>query len=193
MYISPFMQALLLPRRWVVCDVVVPPLTLWHVYVLRTSRNAYFCCDTLPDLDAATEVLLYASHSLKDVRRMYIDAKYCRRQQLRVHRRLRRCKWQDVDAAITEYVVECTRSPGHKEQQVKANAAKARSLAAPNEWAIAEYICKGDYSNLDHAMCAPYAVACCLFDAGRDVRGEVDTLISERDEERLDRKLGMIA
>jgi len=191
MYVSPWMQALLLPRKWDVCGVICSPLTLWQVYVLRSSGNAYFCSiiDSAPSMDSASEVLLYSDLDVVSGRRLYIDELYRDKIRNRIYKRLRRQEWGKVDSAVYEYVSECTRTPGHKEKAADPKAPKSRKVAAPLEWVLAEYVAGGDASRLDEAWNTPYSIAICMFDASRDVSGDDESLISEEDEERIDTKL----
>jgi hypothetical protein len=188
MYISPWMQACLLPRKWDVCGLIVKPLSVWHEYVLRAAGNPYLCGGK-PTPDAASEVMMYVMGGITHGRKLFVDEKYRAHTRAIVAQAIKKHGGEKVDAALSEYVEECLRTPGHKQVQRKPNDPPSKPIAAPTAWVLAEYLCKGDPEKLDAAMDAPYSVACCLFDAGRNARGEDETLISEADEKRIDEKL----
>jgi hypothetical protein len=185
MYVSPWLQARLAPPVWDVAGVLCPPLTVWGECILRTTGNAYLAGRD-PDRDAAAEVLVYASHDARQGRRLYYDARYRAKARRRVVRALRRREWLDIHAAVSEYLAESLRTPGHKEVENKPGV---RRIAAPLSWVLVEYLSGGDPAKVEAAWDCSFAVAVCLLNAGRDSRGESDSLISEADEERIDRKL----
>lgn len=192
MYIGPWMQAALLPRTWDVCGVIVPPLSVWHVYILRRSGNSYITYETMPDMDSAAELLMYASLDIAGARRLYTDPKFRAKRMRTIHKKLRRMNWDDVEAACFEYVRACMRTPGHREV-VSSNKAggkpKSVKASAPTEWILAECISGGDPAKMDDAFNSQYSVAVCMFDARRNVSGDDDTLISDSEEEKLDKRL----
>jgi hypothetical protein len=62
-------------------------------------------------------------------------------------------------------------------------------IKAPIEWVLVDFLSHGNPDRIDAAWNTPIAVARCLFDAHRDATGEAASLISEADEERIDRKI----
>ena len=192
MYASPWLQTLLLPRLWDVCGILVKPLSVWHVYVLQTSGNPYIKGGDV-DLDSATEVLLYASSTLQEGRRLYWEPHYRAKRRKRIVNKIRRLEWDNIHAAISEYVAACCRTPGHKEKIATPNDPAGKPMAAPPAWVYAEYFSRTDPKQIDDAFNMQFSLAACLFDAGRNVRGEDDSLISEEDEERIDAKLERMA
>jgi len=163
-------------------------MTVWHEYILRTSGNAYVC-GGLPDRDSAAQLLIYCGRDYDGGRLLYRDNRLCSSIARKMYRRLRRMDWTTTDDAVSEYVAASLRTPGHKERQQSAKGETSRKVAAPLSWVLVEMLCRGNPAAIVDAWNTPFAVAACLLDAGRDIRGESDTLISETDEERIDRKL----
>jgi hypothetical protein len=99
-------------------------------------------------------------------------------------------EFEKIHLAVSEYTGACMRLPSHKQMQSHCNKAVAsKQVCAPIEWVLVDRICNGDATRIDEAWDSPYIKARCAFDAYRDVRGEVETLISESDEKRIDEKL----
>jgi len=192
MYISPWMQACLLPRLFDVAGFICRPLTVWHHYILRSSGNRYFVGGEGVDSDAAAEVLMYAQGGIAHARRLYADPHYRDRVRRKVARRIRRRGFWKVNSAIIEYVESSMRAPSHRTvTRPGKNAIPTKPAAAPTEWILAEHIAAGNPDRLDAAWDTPYIVARCMLDAGRNIRGEDDSLISEEDERRHDEREGL--
>lgn len=189
MYVSPWLQAALLPKMFDVCGLLCRPLSVWHAYILRTVGNRYVTGGAAVDSDAAAEVLMYAAQDYAGGHRLYHDARYRDRHRKRVVKAMKRHEWPRINAAILDYLGTCSRTPNHTEKLPKKGEAKAKPVAAPTEWVMVEYLSGGDPTRIEAAWNAPYVVARCLLDARRNVSGEDDSLISERDEERIDIKI----
>jgi hypothetical protein len=188
MYVSPWMQACLLPRKWDVCGIVCPPLSLWHHYILRRNGNRYLAGVPGTDRDAATEVLMYASGGIEHGRRLYLEKFYRTQIRNRIAAAVRKADWEDVDAAVCEYVCECIRIPSHK-RAVSKDGGAVKFASAPSEWILAEYAAGGDPARMDAAWDSPYAMTVCMYDARRSASGEDESLIDEDREEVIDRKV----
>jgi len=188
MYVSPWMQAALLPARWNVCGAICPPLSLWARYILRTSGNAYFLPGSEPNIDSAAEVLIYATRSHVEGARLYWNYRARMRAMKKAHRLLKKREWTFVDRAVAEYVFECQRCPSHKQiiGSTLKNDPVPQPACAPLEWVLVEYMSKGNPARVEAAWNSPYVVAMCMFDAGRDIRGEDNSLITEQREQELD-------
>jgi len=159
--------------------------------MLRTAKNVYLT-GGVPTIDAAAELLMYTSGGIEHGRRLYVDGTYRNKARATITAALKRLTAEEIHAAVKEYVHECLRVPGHKTTSSDSDGARV-TVAAPSEWAIAETLCRGDASKLDAAFDTPFSVAHCLFDAGRSVRGDDDSLIDEAAEERTDAKLEKMA
>lgn len=188
MYISPWLQSILLPKKWDVCGINVPPLSLWHGYILRSAGNPYVCGGE-GSKDAAAELLMYASLSMDGGAKLY-NLKYFRaRRRKKIFRSIAKLTLEQVNSACYEYASECLRQPAHEYKHNKDNTVKNKPVSAPFEWCIVAYLCKGDMSQAEAIWNSPYSKAVCLFDAQRNVMGEDDTLASVATEERIDGKL----
>lgn len=190
MYISPWLQAALIPQRWDVCGIICPPLTVWAHYVLRTSRNAYMTGGANPSKDAAAEVLLYASRTHAEGAALYWQDRKRVKALRQLHKQLAPQAVEDVDKAVAEYVFECLRAPTHEVilASTKRDTVKSEPVKAPLEWVIVEYLTGGDPAKLEAAWNTGFSAALCLFDAGRDARGADNSLISEQRERELDER-----
>ncbi len=192
MYISPWMQACLLPRLFDVAGYTCTPLSVWHSYILRSSGNRYFKRGEPVDSDAATEVLMYIQGDIRHARRLFIDPHYRDKARRKVYRRIKRRGFDAAHNAIAEYIDACMRTPSHQVTiKPGKNAPKTKPAAAPTEWILAEHIAAGNPDRLDAAWNTPYIVAQCMFDAGRNIRGEDDSLISEDKEREHDEREGL--
>jgi len=185
------MQAVLLPRTWDVCGIIVPPLSIWHVYILQTTGNSYLCGGDLT-LDSAAEVLMYASLDVKDGRKLYTQPFFRQRHRNKILKALNKIESVEIYNAMTEYISECVRTPSHKEVKSSDSGVKSEPVAAPTAWILAEYLSGGVASKLDEAFNTPFSIACCMFDAKRNVAGEDDSLNSEIKEERIDKKVELM-
>lgn len=189
-HVASWFQAALLPARWRVAGVTCSALSVWHVYVLRETGNAYLTGQP-PDRDAAAALLLYCSRGYLAGRRLFTAPLYRRRAVLRIARKLRRQDWPSIDAAVCDYLETCGRVPGHKEPAGVPGKASARPrrASAPLPWALVDSLSRGDPRAFAAAWDTPFSVARCLFDARRDLAGEVDTLESAEEEARFDEYL----
>ena len=187
MYFSAWLQAALLPDRWRVAGITVNALTVWHVFVLASRGNPFVCGPREAcDMDAAMELLIYASGTYREGKALYSDPD--------LQASARRAAWKILSkreaAAVVEEVQEfaefCTRVPGHKTPQEDGKKGATRGAAAPFAWILVDHLAAGDPDRIVKAWDTPYAVACCLFDAHRDVRGEDSTLETLAEAERFD-------
>jgi hypothetical protein len=187
MYVSPWMQSLVIPQRWNVCGVECRPLSLWHGYILRTAGNP-FVCGGEPTLDAASEVLMYCSGGVTHGRRLYNGPHYRARHRRRVTRMIERKGAQVALAAVMEYTRECLRVPTHSISKGSTKGdSGSKPIAAPEAFVLAENLVRiGAVKSFDDALDYPYALAACIFDAGRNARGEDDSLVTEDRERKLD-------
>jgi len=181
-HVSTWLQAALLPSRWDVAGVDCAALSCWHVFVLTETANPYVTGKRPPDRDAAAGVLLYCSRDYEGGRRLFHAPLHRGRAMRRIYRVLRRQEWRNIDDAVMDYLETCGRLPGHKIPEGD-KAKTIRPAAAPMPYALVQFLSAGNPDKIAAAWNTPYAVARCLFDAGRDIRGEIDTL-ENRDEER---------
>lgn len=185
-HVSSWFQAAVLPDRWNVAGVSCGVLSVWHMFALQQTGNPYHCGGSL-DKDAAASLLMYCAHDYKDGKRLFYQPYHRARAIRRIVRKLRKQTFEAINDAVIDYVRSCSRAPAHKEpERPKGSTHKPRFVAAPRAWVLVDFLCKGDASKLDAAWNTPYAVACCLFDAHRDIAGEDDTLETLEEEKRFD-------
>lgn len=195
-YISPWVQAALLPDRWMVAGVSCSALSVWHMFILSQLGNAYVCDDPARmDKNAAEELLLYASRSHADGVNLYSMPFYRARAKRAVFKVLRGQEWQAVNEACQCYVDSCRRSPAHKEPVTTGKEKASRSCSAPLGWILADFMAqrvdaiqpglfRSGKPRIEVAWDTPHAVACCLFDAFRNIEGKDDSLASTEEERR---------
>lgn len=191
MYVSPWLQAALIPPRWRVAGVSCRPLSVWHVFVLGSFGNPYITGDTgRMDMDAALHLLVYASQDHAGGIRLFTEPRYRAKCLAAIGKTLAAMKWETVHDACKHYVETCRRVPAHKSKVPDPKApAESRMAAAPFAWSLVNHLSGGDPARVEQAWDAPYAVACCLFDAHRDINGQDDSLETVEESERFDRYL----
>lgn len=172
-WVSPWWQAACLPRKWDVCGVVVPSLTVWHVFALENIGNAYLCGGRV-DKDAAAALLLIASRD-RDAGRELLQPhrENARRSAVRrIYRKLRKVNDSDVVAACSEYVDTCLRGVSRWQK------GGGRPCAVPYAWHIIARL------GSDAWDCT-YAEARCVCDALAEQAGD-DSIMSIQAQEMED-------
>ena len=196
MIVSSWLQAAMLSERWNVAGVQCRALSVWHVYCLWARGNAFVCNDTeRMDMDAAAELLLYASRSHAEALRLFASERYrvkafnAIRRIIAPRGRLQTWLWgkktwyQILDECIF-YSDASRRVPAHKGPTIDltTHQSNSRPAAAPVAWMLVNHLSAGNPDKIEAAWNTPYAVACCLFDAHRDIEGK-DTTLETPDEE----------
>jgi hypothetical protein len=171
-WVSPWWQAECLPDRWDVCGVVVPSLSVWHVFHLDQIGNPYLCGGA-PDYDAAAGLLLVASHGRNDGRRIMLDEAFRAKAMRAVYRPLRRVKADDVVRQCSDYVETCTSVVDRFE---KAGGG-GRPAVVPVAFHLVRRLCRDYGLTIDQAWAFPYARARCYYDASAEADGD-DSLVS---------------
>jgi len=181
---------LLLPREWLVAGIPCKPLSLWHAYIMRVSGNPLVSGGTVSE-DAIAEVLMYCGGGIAHGRRLYQAPHYRNRWRKRVARTIRKAGYEFAARAVLEYVNESIRVPTHEIVTASTKDGEtSKPLAAPEEFVLAEnLLALGICGTLDDAMDYQYSAAACLFDAGRNARGEDGTLVDEDKERRIDERI----
>jgi hypothetical protein len=190
MYVSPWMQSVLLPQSWLVAGVACKPLSLWHAYILRTSGNPLVHGGAISE-DAIAEVLMYCSGGIEHGRRLYQMPHYRNRCRKRIARKMKRAGYKFAASAVREYVSECIRVPTHEYVTASTKDGDvSKPINAPEEFVLAEYLLSvGVCKTLDDALDYQYSAACCLLDAGRNARGEDSSLVTEDKERKIDERI----
>jgi len=176
-WVSVWWQAACLPRRFDVCGIEVPPLSVWHTFALDQMGNPYLCAGKA-DKDAALAVLLIARHNRDAGRRLLRDDAYRVRESKRLARRVRRVSMDILHAAVLEYVILCTRSASrwHKGDET--------FCAVPYQWHIVQRLTTGNPDKAALVWDMPYAEARCLCDAAAEQSG--DTTIMRDDAQEME-------
>ena len=177
-WVSPWWQAVLLPERWDVCGVSVPPLSVWHTFALEQVGNRYLCGGEA-DKDDASSLLLFASRDMAGGRALIWRDHARARAMRRMWKRLRRVEWSEVDDACSEYVDACLRAVSRWQK------GGGKPMAVPYQWHIVCRLSGGDPAKWDAAWNAPYAQARCVFDAAAEAAGD-DSLMSPAAQEMED-------
>jgi hypothetical protein len=186
-YVSTWLQAALIPPKWRVAGVSCGALSVWHTMILGSFGNPYIVGDvTRMDMNAANDLLTYASQNHAGGVRLFTDPAFRARVMKTVGGTLGSQDWPTVHDACMHYVETCRRVPAHKQAEPDPKAGKPRMAAAPFAWTLVSYLSGGDPARVEAAWDAPFALACCLFDAHRDVNGMDSSLETLEEAERFD-------
>jgi hypothetical protein len=172
-WVSPWWQAVCLPRTWDVGGFVVPSLSVWHVFALQNVANRYVFDGPKPMIDDAASLLLFASRDMAEGLDLIHNAAYRQRNLLKYFRKLRRKKWDVLHAACTEYVSTCMRTVSRWQKST------SKPCAVPLCWHLVSYLVEGQpYPDAYVAAWnMPFAVAKCLYDAKSEMNGD-DSIMS---------------
>jgi len=163
-WVSPWWQAINLPDRWDVCGVIVPSLSVWHVFALENIGNA-FVVGGVPTMDDVQGLLLIASRDMQGGRRLLSHDRHRARMTRRMYLRLRKADESDAITACREYVSECMRH-GHRMSTAGVSGTPAGS---PEPWAIVAVL--AGLMDWQAAWNAPYAVGRAALDAHDERNG----------------------
>ena len=180
-YVSPWWQAVLLPVRWDVCGIELRTMSVWHTFALENLGNAYVCNGKV-DRDAAASLLIICQRDWAGNRDLFLRPVHRARVLKKIHGVVKRLKWDDLDAAIFEYVQACNRTPEHKRKD------GGKSASAPYQWHVVDYLASRNMT-IEQAWNYPYALARCLFDTHREVRGD-DSLADNHLQRSIDKQSG---
>lgn len=170
-WVSVWWQAAVMPRRWLVCGIRTPPLTVWHAFALESIGNPYLCGGPI-DENACAALLLFSGLNRRDGLRLLWDDHYRVRRMRRVLRKLRGKTIKEIHAACSEYVDVCTRGAS------RWRKGEGKPCAVPFAWhAVARLG--------DRAWDMPYVEARCLFDALAEQAGD-DSIMSDKAQEMED-------
>jgi hypothetical protein len=173
LWVSPWWQAVLLPRLWDVGGVSVNPLTNWHLLALEQLGNAYIL-QKPPDRDDATAMLLFASGDMEYGRKLMTAPHFRNRSMLKMYRRIKNVEWMYLHRACSEYVNSCTRHIGRYRKQGAVGAV----VAAPEPWHVVRVLCSEWGFNVNDAWNHPYLESRCMFDTSAEAKGD-NSLMSE--------------
>lgn len=177
-WITPWWQAALLPDKWDVCGVIVPPLSVWHVFALHNIGNPYVAGGPVGK-DAAAALLLFASTDYQGGRKLMWCEHYRARRMRWIFRRLRGQATESIHAACVEYVTACLRSASRWERK------GSKPCAVPLAWHMVARMSAGDPRKFEFAWNTPYAVGRCVCDAMAEQSGD-DSLMQDKAQEMED-------
>ena len=187
-FVSPFWQALTLPRKFRMFGLRVPPMSVWHVFALEQIGNTYMTGGAL-DMGDVVQALLVVTQSRRQFMRMFrkpsrVNAKARRIKRALIRWAARRKDYTDVDALILfrDYVETSMRTPG---RWIKPGA---KACAAPYALhaltgAIKSGVCVGS------AWDVAYAQARVMFDVFAEQAGD-DSIMTARAQE-VDERMAM--
>ena len=158
-WISPWWQAALIPKRWDVCGVAVPSLSVWHVYAMEQIGNRYFVGGGEPDRDDAAGLLMFAQRDYAGGHDLFFHGRARVKAMWRVTRRIKRQDAAFVLRACREYVETCTRHG----RRIKPKGPGVPA-GTPEAWAIVAML-RGMGDDIEAAWNTTYAVGRALLDA----------------------------
>jgi hypothetical protein len=181
-WISPWWQALVLPDRWGVCGMTVPPLSVWHVYALENIGNRFVCGGAKPDMDDAASLLLFASRTMEQGKELYWNSKAKAKAIRKIYKRLNRKPDQECLDACSEYVTECMR---HGTRMKQAGGGGCTPAGSPEPWFIVSRLMHMGRTRSE-AWNYTYAEARALMDVSDEAEGHTVMTPSGYGEEMLD-------
>jgi len=179
-WVSPWWQSELLPDRWDVCGFILPSISVWHTFALDNVGNKYLAGGRADRNDAASLLLLCGRNRSRG-RDLLLDESALGREMKRIFRRIRNMAWDDIDAACTEYVASCLRTPRHWSKADNVG----RKVAAPYQYHLVRKMCMEYGYTVDQAWDTPYARARCMYDAAGEAAGYDESLMAPH-HEKLD-------
>jgi hypothetical protein len=189
-YITPWWQAALLPDRWDICGIEVRALSVWHLYALENLNNAYVCGGPT-DRDAAASLILICQRDMAELRALYVRPHARARALVKIHKTLKPLKWNELDAACTDYCLTCMRVPEHLKPGKPGDNPVGKFLSAPIAFHLVLCLCAQYQKTETEAWNIPYSRARCLYDTWREATGD-ESLASggtqRRTDEALERK-----
>lgn len=166
MYVSPWFQAALLPRRWDVAGFTCPSLTVWQLFALEQLGNKYMVGGE-PTLDDAAGLIVVVTSSRKELRQLVISPNRFAKKLSSITKKLLPVPFEQLDRAASDYVMSCTRTPDHK----RITSSSGSPAAAPYQWHIVLCLCDHYGLTPDAAWEMPYAEARCMFDTWAEAQG----------------------
>lgn len=170
-FISPWWQSLLLPKRWDVCGVSVPSLSVWHTFALEQLGNHYMIGGICTREDVAG-LLLFARTDYRGGRKLILGKFHRGRQIRKIYRKIKDVEWSELHAACLDYLESCM----HTARRWQKKDGGGKTCAVPYQWHIVNRICGGDITKMDAAWNTPYALGRCLYDVQAEASGD-DTLM----------------
>jgi len=178
-WITPGWQAAILPDLWDVAGFILPPLSVWHVYALRSIGNGYVCGAPGCDRDDAASLLVIAGRDYRDGKSLWTHQGTRERATLAIRRKISGMDWVALDRACYDYAQTCTRTADRWKRQ------GSKPGAVPEAWHLVSLLSGGDITKSDAAWNTPYAVASALYDAWAERSGD-DTIMTAKSQELAD-------
>ena len=166
-WVTPWWQAVNLPKQWDVCGIIAPSLTVWHTFALENIGNCYLRGGR-PDQDDAASLLLFARTDMEGGLKLIAKDLHRTRQMHSIYRKLRKADPADLDIACRDYVDTCTRSASRWERAGKG-------CAVPYQFHIVRRLALYGLS-IAEAWGTPYALARCYHDAASEADGVVSIM-----------------
>lgn len=175
-WITPWFQAATLPSKWDVCGIVVPSLSVWHVFVLQNIGNRYVCKQDGADRDDAASMLLLAGLDFEGGRKLWHDPDYRAREMAAIHKRLVGLDWLTLHGACEEYARVCTRCASRWQK------GGSRPAGVAEAWHLVSIMSNNDPARIESAWNASYAVGCALFDSVLERAGDTSVMSARAQE-----------
>ena len=166
-WISPWWQAVCLPRLWDVCGVRVNALSVWHTLALENIGNRYLC-GGMPTRDDATSLLLFAQGNRASGLRMMLGPNYRNKQMKRMARKVKRMNWPELDEACRDYIDTCTRTP----RRWTPEGAGPNVQRVPYQLHFVRALCSEYGYTEAQAWDTPYEYARILYDSYAEANGD---------------------
>lgn len=179
MNVSEWWQALVLPERWSVCGVSVRALSVWHLYALEQTGNAFVNGGDITMNDVAS-LLLVCRTDYRSGRNLFVDPAEVKCQSTKMFKALRGKKDHDAILEAMDFFATCTESPRRWTDESKTNG-----ISAPACRHIV--LCLTNQYNFDHvaAWNHAYSDARCMYETWREREGDT-SLVSAYQRKLID-------
>ena len=165
---SPWLQAMCLPKRWRVAGVRLGVLNVWHHFALSQLGNMALYDSPHSSADDAACLIAVCSRPLWVGRLMLTHDRFCGRVMVGAIKAVEKYGRADAIAECREYAKACTRRPAHFSGGDKAGT----PVAAPHEMHLVSVLCSAFGMTHAEAWACPYALARCLYDVHNEANGD---------------------
>lgn len=166
-WVSPWWQAMCLPRKWNICGTHINALSCWHTFALENIGNRYLIGGN-PTRDDAMSLLLFVRGGWKAGLRIMRGPNHRAMMMRRMYQRVRKMEWAELDMACREFVETCMRSPRRWSPKDKTPG----NASVPPQVHLVRVLVADYHMTEEQAWDTPYAYARMLYDAHAESNGD---------------------
>ena len=170
MNVSEWWQSLIVPDRWSVCGVSVRALSVWHLFALEQTENAFVIGGEIT-MDDVAGLLLICQTDYESGRSLFTRPHATRRRTAKIYRKLKRLTTDQAIGTALDYFASCTETPERWTEEKKG-----RGIAAPLCHHIVLCLCSQfNFAHVE-AWNHRYCDARCMMEAWREREGDTSLL-----------------